>query len=98
MERTQILPYYEKSMEKSSAKTSHARRHTPFPSADSHSAAISSVRSRVLLYYASTVMVHDPTIALLCLAHVLSCAVITCTMLASGGGRHPCSTARMQAL
>jgi hypothetical protein len=42
-----------KSMEKSSAKTSHARRHTPFPSADSHSAAISSVRSRVLLYYAS---------------------------------------------
>ena len=92
MERTQILPYYEKSMEKSSAKTSHARRHTPFPSAYSHSAAISSVRSRVLLYYASW-----STIALLCSAHVLSCAVITCTMLASGGGRHPCSTAQMQA-
>ena len=91
MERTQILPYYEKSMEKSSAKTSPCATTHAVSLRQPDSAAISSVRSRVLLYYASW-----STIALLCSAHVLSCAVITCTMLASGGGRHPCSTAQMQ--
>ena len=91
MERTQILPYYEKS----SAKTSHARRHTPaFPSDSTQRRDKQRTEPSTFVL---RVMVHDPTIALLCLAHVLSCAVITCTMLASGGGRHPCSTAQMQA-
>jgi hypothetical protein len=39
---------------------------------------------------------HDRSVMFCSCALFHSGAVITCTIMASGGGRHPCSTAQMQ--